>query len=242
LVAITHSSNVTGTMNPIKEIGEICKNENIIFLVDAAQTAGCVPIDVYEMGIDLLAFPGHKGLLGPLGTGCLYINEGLALEPARYGGTGIYSEMKMQPDELPFRYESGTQNAPGLAGLHAGVSYILDKTVESVCEQEQKLTGILMKELSAIKDVTVYGYPSEGPRTSAVSFNIKNMNCTEVAMILDTSFDIAVRAGLHCAPDAHITLGTMKVGGTIRVSSGVFTTEDDIMKLVSAIKEILSDS
>lgn len=242
MVVMTHSSNVIGTINPIKEIGEICKNENIIFLVDAAQTAGSVPIDVDKMGIDLLAFPGHKGLLGPLGAGGIYIKKGIELTPARYGGTGIYSEMKTQPDELPFRYESGTQNVPGLAGLYTGVEYVLNKTVESICKYEQNLTEMLMKELSVIDEVIVYGYPCEGTRTSAVSFNIKNMDCIEVAMILDTSFDIAVRAGLHCAPDAHIALGTMKLGGTIRVSAGIFNTEDDIMGLVSAIKEIIADN
>ena len=238
LVVITHASNVTGTINPIQKIGEICRNEKIVFLVDAAQTAGAVPIYIEKMGIDMLAFPGHKGLLGPLGTGGLYIAEGLDVNPLRFGGTGVFSDMKLQPDELPYRYESGTQNVHGLAGLNEGVQYILSRTVESIFEHEQKLTSLLTNELAKISGVSVYGYPYDNARSTAVSINIESVDCLDAAMILDTSFDIAVRSGLHCAPDAHITIGTAKTGGTIRASAGVFTTEDDIMRYVEAVKEI----
>jgi cysteine desulfurase family protein len=238
LVVLTHASNVTGTVNPLGAVGALCRERGVLFLVDAAQAAGSLPIDVEAMSIDMLAFPGHKGLLGPTGTGGLYLAESAKVEPARYGGTGVFSESPLQPDELPYRYESGTQNFHGLAGLDAGVRFIMDETREAIHAHELHLTDALIGGLSEIPRVTVYGPPPGAERASVVSFNIEGVNCAEAAMALDASFDIAVRAGLHCAPDAHRTLGTFEQGGTIRVSPGYFNTEDDIARCVEGVAEI----
>jgi cysteine desulfurase family protein len=240
LVVMTHASNVTGTVNPLAAIGELCRNRGILFLVDASQSAGSLPIGVSEMNIDLLAFPGHKGLLGPTGTGGLYIAKSVSPlpEPCRVGGTGVFSELALQPEELPYRYESGTQNFHGIAGLAEGISFILEKTPAAIHAHERGLTELLMEGLREIRGVTVYGPPPGGERAAVVSFTIEGVDCTEVAIILDTSFSIAVRAGLHCAPDAHRTLGTFERGGTVRVSPGYFNTEADITRCVEGVAAI----
>ena len=240
LIVITHASNVTGTVNPISEIGSLCKKKNIIFLVDASQSAGSLDIDVDKMNIDLLAFPGHKGLLGPSGTGGLYIkdSDNISLIPSRYGGTGIYSEMPLQPEQLPFYYESGTQNSQGLAGLNAGVEFILNETPQKIHHRENKLISYTLDRLNDMKDITIYGPNGKTEQASVISININGVDCTDAAAILDTSFDIAVRSGLHCAPDAHKTLGTFDQGGTLRISPGYFNNFDEIDKLIDAIKEI----
>jgi cysteine desulfurase family protein len=240
LVVITHASNVTGTVNPLAAIGELCRNRGILFLVDAAQSAGSLALDVSGMNIDLLAFPGHKGLLGPTGTGGLYIAKSVLPlpEPCRVGGTGVFSELALQPIELPYRYESGTQNFHGIAGLAEGVNFILDKTPAMVHARERDLTGLLIEGLREIKGVTVYGSPPGSERAAVVSFTIEGVDCMEIAIILDTSFGIAVRAGLHCAPDAHRTLGTFERGGTVRVSPGYFNTEADIARCLEGVAAI----
>jgi cysteine desulfurase family protein len=242
IVVITHVSNVTGTVNPIGAIGEICRNEGIPFLVDGSQSAGAVPIDVNAMCVDLLAFPGHKGLFGPQGTGGLYIKEGLSLTPSKYGGTGVHSELLLQPSEMPYMYESGTLNMPGIAGLGAGVRFILEKSVRAVQEHEIQLTNVLLDGLNSIKGVKIYGPRRGVERAAVVSVNIEGVSPMEAALILDTSFGIAVRAGLHCAPDAHKTLGTIDAGGTIRISPGFFNTEKDIEQCLEGLAAIAAEN
>lgn len=238
LVVINHISNVTGTVSDIASIGRICREKGVPFLVDASQSAGFLRIDVQDMNIDLLAFPGHKSLMGPQGTGALYIRPGLVLEPLKRGGTGSYSQMLAQPDSVPDRYESGTVNVPGIAGLGAGVRYILDEGIGAIHEKETRLTEKLVTELAEIDGVTVYA-PSPGhERGSVMSFTIDGIDPQDVAIILDEEFDIAVRSGLHCAPYAHRMLGTLETGGTVRVSPGYDNTEEDIAAFIEAIRAI----
>lgn len=241
LMVFTHISNVTGTENPISEIGSLCSRRGILFLLDAAQSAGVQPINVQRMNIDLLAFPGHKGLLGPQGTGGLYIKEGVKMLPLRHGGTGSYSELLSQPEQLPDRFESGTQNTPGLAGLAAGVRYIIDLGVELIQEKETRLANRLIHGISELQGITIYGPPAGPKRSGVVSVNLNGIDAMELSFILDNVFDIAVRAGLHCAPDAHATLGTLNNGGTLRFSIGSFNTEEDIDFCIDALTQISKD-
>ncbi len=240
LVIMTHGSNVTGALNPIEEIGAVCQDAGVPFMVDASQTAGAIPIDVVKMHIDLLAFPGHKSLLGPTGTGALYVAPGVSPRPIRSGGTGVFSEVRLQPDTLPYYYEAGTQNTVGIAGLAAGARYLLERSVSAVYHQEQQLLQRLVTSLSEIPRVTVYG-PLSGPRAAAVSFNIEDMDCADVAMILETYYNISVRSGLQCAPDTHRLLGTIGMNGTVRVSPGLFTTEEEIDAFLDAVREIVEE-
>jgi cysteine desulfurase family protein len=242
LVVLTHASNVTGTVNPIADVGALCRNRGVFFLVDASQSAGSLPIDVETMNIDMMAFPGHKGLLGPTGTGALYIAEGVPVKPSRYGGTGVFSESPTQPDEMPYRYEAGTQNFHGLAGLEAGVRFIADTGTDAIHAHELRLASLLLDGLRDISNVTVYGPPPGVERAALVAFNIDGVNCAEAALILDASFDIALRSGLHCAPGAHRTLGTFDIGGTLRVSPGFFNTDEDIARCLEGVTAIASEA
>ncbi|WP_026895553.1 aminotransferase class V-fold PLP-dependent enzyme [Clostridiisalibacter paucivorans] len=233
-IVMTHASNVTGTIFPIKDIGKIAKKHNIIYMVDSAQTAGVYDLDVKDMNIDLLAFPGHKGLLGPQGTGGLYIREGIDLAEMKKGGTGSKSNEIEQPKILPDRYESGTSNTPGIAGLNDGVNYIVEKGMENIRRHEENLTKRFISGLESIKEITIYGPSDLEKRASVISMNIKDFDSSEVSYILDSSFDIATRSGLHCAPLAHKTLGTMNIG-TVRFSIGPFNTEEDIDQAINAV-------
>ena len=239
LVVITHASNVTGTIQPIQDLIRIAHNAGAAVLLDAAQTAGHVRISMQDMGIEFLATAGHKGLLGPLGTGILCIGDGLesSLRPLRYGGTGTSSELLEQPLEMPSRYESGNANVPGIAGLGAGAEWILKESVERIHEKIQALTQRLMEGLQEIPGVALLS-PQHTQNVGIVTFNIRNQDCREVAMILDQSFQIQCRAGLHCAPLAHRTLGTFEKGGAVRLSPGVFTTDDEIQAVVEAVHAI----
>jgi selenocysteine lyase/cysteine desulfurase len=190
------------------------------------------------MNIDLLAFPGHKGLLGPQGTGGLYIREGLVLETLREGGTGSRSESLAQPAEGPGRYESGTANTAGIAALGEGVSLLLQEGPESVGRREALLVSRLVEGLASLPGITLYGPPPGADRGAVLSLTLKNTDPAQAAMILDNTFDIAARGGLHCAPEAHRTLGTLESGGTLRLSPGYFTTEAGIDCCVRAIREI----
>jgi cysteine desulfurase family protein len=241
LVVMAHASNVTGALNPIEEIGAVCREMNVPFLVDAAQSAGAIPIDVVKMNIDLLAIPGHKSLLGPAGTGALYVSESVSPKPYRSGGTGVFSEVRLQPEQLPYYYEAGTPNTVGVSGLCAGARYILERSVSSIYLEEQRMVQHLIDGLRAIPKVTVYG-PLTFPRAAAVSFNINGMDCADVAMILETYYDISVRSGLQCAPDTHRMLGTFDMGGTVRVSPGLFTATEEIDAFLTAISEIAEDA
>ena len=237
LIAITHASNVTGAIEPIKEIGALAREKGIPFLVDAAQTAGALPIDVEEMNIDLLALAGHKSLLGPQGTGALYIAPGINPEPLKYGGTGGGPAGDDQPMELPDRFEAGTMNTPGIAGLGAGVKFILERGVGEIRQHEVKLVEKLMKGLSSIEGLTIYGPPAADQRASLVSFNMKEMDPSAVTVSLDTDYRIMSRGGLHCAPDAHRFLGTFPEG-CVRLSPGCFTTLEEVDIVISAIADI----
>jgi len=238
LIILTHASNVTGTIMPVAEVGRIARRHKLLFLVDAAQSLGILPVDVQEMGIDLLAFPGHKGLFGPPGTGGLYIRPGLHLRPLLEGGTGSQSGSLLQPETLPDRYESGTLNAVGIAGLGAGVKFVLAEGIGRIREHEQRLVGRLLRGLDTIPGIVVYGVRDSARQAPVVSFTIRNYDPGEVAVILDQVFGIACRAGLHCAPDAHRTLGTLAGGGTVRLSPGYFNTDEDIDLVLAAIGEI----
>lgn len=237
LVAVTHSSNLLGTIQPVAEIGAICKRKGIRFLVDAAQTAGILPVDVEAMNIDLLAFPGHKGLLGPQGTGGLYIHPGIDLEPLHHGGTGSQSEAVDQPQVRPDRYESGTQNTPGIAGLGEGVKFILNEGVDTIHAKECKLVRRMMEGLMGIEGVELLGPEIGEDRTGIVSFRLTGADPSEVAFILDQSFQIAVRAGYHCTPLAHQSAGTAETGA-VRASVGYFSTDADVDALIGAVNEI----
>jgi cysteine desulfurase / selenocysteine lyase len=237
LIIMTHASNVTGGLMPIREVAVLARRHGILFMVDAAQTAGLVPISVTGLGLDLLAAPGHKGLMGPQGTGFLYIGPGISLRPLKEGGTGSQSEIEIQPDFLPDRMESGTLNTPGLAGLGAGVDFLLQQGVKKIRQKEISLSRIIWSELGHNERIRCYGPERAEDRTSPLSFNIRSLNPSALASILDTAYDIAVRAGLHCAVQAHRTLGTFPEG-TVRVSPGFFNTEKDIEFFLEGIRKI----
>lgn len=237
LAVVNHSSNLLGTIMPVAEIAELTKKHGIKLLVDAAQSAGIIPVDVRAMGIDMLAFPGHKGLLGPQGTGGLYINPELDLVPLLHGGTGSQSEAREQPQVRPDRYEAGTQNTPGLAGLKAGVQYVLNETVQKIHTKEWTLTQRLLEGLKSVNGVKLMGPDLGEQRTGIVAFNLTGVDPSELSFILDQHYRIAVRAGFHCTPLAHACAGTTETGA-IRASVGVFTTNGEIDTLTMAIKEI----
>ncbi|MBA4392467.1 MAG: cysteine desulfurase [Desulfobacca sp.] len=237
LIILTHASNVTGGILPISEVGALAHKHGFLFMVDAAQTAGLLPISVADTDIDLLAAPGHKGLMGPQGTGFLYIGPDISLHPLIEGGTGSQSELEIQPDFLPDRLESGTLNTPGLAGLGKGVDFLLHQGLEKIREKEISLSKRLWEGLKQNKKIRLYGPEQAEDRTSTLSFNMTNLNPQVVASILDTAYNIAVRAGLHCAALAHRTLETFPEG-TVRVSPGFFNTDNEIDFLLQAIGAI----
>jgi len=239
LITLNHASNVVGTILPVAEVGQIARHHDVLFMVDAAQTVGCYPIDVETMNIDLLAFSGHKGLYGPQGVGGLYLRKGMEqrIEPLTYGGTGSHSEYEYQPDFLPDKYESGTPNTVGLAGLGAGVRFVLSQGVSSMQRKEETLTQLLLQGLKAIPRVTVYGDSDTRRQVAVVSFNISGLTPSEVAMQLEEGYQIMCRAGLHCSPAAHKTMGTFPQG-TIRLSPGHFTSPEDIEITLEAVQEI----
>jgi selenocysteine lyase/cysteine desulfurase len=230
---------VTGVIQPIEEYGAVTLRRHLIFMVDAAQTAGKYPIDVQASNIDLLAFSGHKGLFGPPGTGALYIGNRVNLDSLREGGTGSYSEEEEQPAILPDRYESGTQNSVGISGLGAGLKYIREEGLEKIIAREQSLTDSLIEGLLKIPEIVLYISKDRLKQAPVISFNIKGFTPGDVGTILDQTFDIKVRTGLHCAPMMHKTIGTFPLG-TIRLSPGYFNTAEDIEITIKAIEKISS--
>jgi len=241
LVIMIHASNVSGTIMPIGEIGKICSENGVLLLVDTAQTAGALPIDVEAMGIDLLAFTGHKCLLGPQGTGGLYIREGVQLEPLKEGGTGSESALETQPDMLPDRYESGTHNAMGLAGLRAGVQFILSQGVQNIRDRESELTAYLLDKLREMDAIQIYGPQDTEKQVGVVSINIAHHRPEDIGYALDAVYGIMVRTGLHCSPCAHRTIGTID-RGTLRISLGYFNTEAEIDHTAQALSQIIQRS
>ena len=240
MVVMTHCSNVTGTLQAIEEIGPWCRDNGILFLVDAAQSAGLFPLHVEEMCIDLLAASGHKSLLGPPGTGFLYVRKGLDMRPLIYGGTGTLSDSELQPEELPERLESGTLNTIGLAGLRAGLAFIEKEGFDRVQSHEQLLLQQLLKGLAALPGVVLHGGGAAGGRQgSAVSFTVDGIDPAALGFRLDREHGICCRVGLHCAPEAHRTIGTYPEG-TVRVSPGYFNTSQDIEHFLSALRELIT--
>ncbi|HEY2841765.1 MAG TPA: aminotransferase class V-fold PLP-dependent enzyme [Pirellulales bacterium] len=244
LVVMSHASNVTGAIQPAAEVGQIVHDHGALFLLDAAQTIGEIPLDVEQLQVDLLAAPGHKGLLGPLGTGLLYLRPTVAehLPSFRQGGTGSHSERDRQPDELPDKYEAGNMNVPGIAGLGAGVRWLQAQGIESIRERGIELTRQLLAGLSALAGVRVYGPEGAEARVAVVSLTLKGYDPQELATMLDTAFNVQPRAGLHCAPHMHRALGTASGGGTLRFSLGPFNTESEVDTAVNAMTEIATQT
>jgi cysteine desulfurase family protein len=240
MVILNHASNVTGTLLPANEVGSIAKKYDLLFLVDAAQTAGAYPIDVERNGIDLLAFTGHKSLYGPQGTGGLVIGERVnekEMVPLKQGGTGSRSEFEEQPDFLPDRFESGTPNGVGIAGLLAGVRFVLEKGVEQIHQQESRLMDRLIEGLKEIPQLKFHGPENRKDRMATLSFNLEQLSSSEIALRLEKEFGILCRPGLHCAPAAHRTIGTFPEG-TVRFSLSLFSTEEEIETAIQAVSSI----
>jgi len=239
MLVMNHCSNVTGALQPIEEIGPWCREQGILFMVDAAQSAGLFAIDASEMAIDLLAVPGHKSLLGPTGTGFLFVHPDLVLRPLLYGGTGNFSQSTTQPEEMPERLESGTLNTVGLAGLKAGLEFLESAGLDNVRAHERKLVGMLIDGLQGVEDVTLYGPLGSEWHGGAFSFNIKNVDPSMLGFRLDREYGICCRTGLHCAPEAHGSIGTLPQG-TVRLSPGFFNTAEDIEQTLKAIRTIVA--
>jgi cysteine desulfurase family protein len=237
LVTLVHASNVCGAIQPIAEVAKLAKEHGALFLVDAAQTAGVLPLDFSTLGADMVAFPGHKGLLGPLGTGVLWIREGLDIVPLVEGGTGTQSALRQQPAEMPERCEAGSHDAAGIAGLSVALDYILQRGVPAILAHERGLAGHLREGLVFIKGVTVLGPKDSQHYTGVSSFTVNGFDPSEVGMILDSKYDIMVRTGLHCAPMAHQAMGTYATG-SVRASVGPFSTTADVDSLLNAVTEI----
>jgi cysteine desulfurase family protein len=237
LVVMIHASNVHGVLQPIEEYGALARRRGLLFMVDAAQTVGHYPVDVAADNIDLLAFSAHKGPLGPPGVGVLYIGERAELDTLREGGTGVQAEADLQPAVLPNKFEAGTINSLGVAGLGAGLKYIQENGLPKLMSHEAELVQRLQLGLSEIEGVTGYFPRDKFKRAPVISFNIKSYDPGEVGTILDQAFDIKVRTGLHCAPAAHRTLGTFP-RGTVRLSPGVFNTLSEIDCTLEAVRQI----
>jgi len=237
MIAITHASNVLGTVQPISEVGRIAREHDILFLVDAAQTAGVIPIDVQAMQIDLLAFPGHKGLFAPTGTGALYVSPRVKVQPWREGGTGGDSSSETQPREYPYFLEGGTPNVLGVAGMSAGIQYVVERGLHEIHAQESALVERFRARLLAIGGFTIFGHANPEQRVATLSFRSEVLPATELGGILDQAFDIAIRPGLHCSPYIHRAVGSFPEG-LVRVSPGPFNTEADMDQLADALAEI----
>ncbi len=237
MICILHASNLTGTIMPIEEVGKIARDKGLLFMVDAAQTAGVIPIDVVKDNIDILTFTGHKGLFGPQGTGGIYLRPGIDVIPGRFGGTGSLSEYLKHPEIMPDLLESGTLNSPGIAGLLAGVKYISDTGIEKIKAHSQKQMDILLAGLRELKEVKIYGPMDSKCQTSVLAFNIKDMDCGDAASVLDFEYGIITRSGLHCAPLAHQTIGTFE-SGVIRISPGYFSSPEQIEYVIKAVHEV----
>lgn len=237
MICVLHASNLTGSIMPIKDIGQIASENGVLFMLDAAQTAGVLKIDVEEYGIDILAFTGHKGLLGPQGTGGIYVKPGINIKALKEGGTGSLSEHLEHPEFMPDKLESGTLNTPGIAGLLAGVNFINKTGMGSIRQHEQMLMSLLMDGLREIEAISLYGPDDINGRTAVLAFNIAGMDCGEVSTILDYEHGITIRSGLHCAPLAHATIGTIN-SGACRFSPGFFNTIEEMEAAVKAIHKL----
>src|SRR3989338_4709518 len=233
LISVVHASNVFGTVLPVTEIGNVCRKKGIIFMIDAAQTAGAMPIDIEALNVDIFAATGHKSLFGPQGTGFLYVKEGIEPLPLVDGGTAEDDDML----EIPDRLEAGTMNTPGIGGLGAGIEFLLNEGVEKIRKHEEGLIRQILDGLKGIKGISIIGTTDEKKRTCLVSFNMEGKDTSDVGYRLDNEFNIMLRCGLHCAPHAHKAAGTYP-SGAVRVSPGYFNTSDEIEEFLKAIREI----
>ena len=238
LVIINHASNVIGTLQPVGAIGRICREEDVPFAIDASQSAGKVPIDIDKLNVDIVAFTGHKSLLGPTGIGGLYVREGIEIRHTRAGGTGVRSADRLHLDEYPYRLEYGTGNVLGIAGLHAGLKWIEGKGIDNLHRHEMKLAHMLRDGLRELDGVSLYCQEDLADHIAVVSFNIDGMEALDTGTLLDGEYNIACRTGLHCAPLVHEQLGTDKIGGAVRMGIGPFNTEDHIKTAIEAVAEI----
>ena len=248
LVAVNHASNVTGALQPVAAIGAVCRAAGVLFLTDIAQSLGHIPVDVQAMNIDLAAFPGHKGLLGPLGTGGLYLRPGIAglVRPVRVGGTGSRSEQETQPETMPDRYEPGSQNAVGIAGLGEAVKWLADRGAE-VFRHDRALRQAMLKGLAELKawgpgaganGMRLLGPTGVDARVGVFSLTHELLSPQEIAAVLEQEYGILVRAGLHCAPRAHAAMGTRETGGAVRLSVGAFNSVEDVTRACGALGEV----
>ncbi len=237
LIVSTLSSNVNGIIMPIEEIGYIAREAGVVFLVDASQGAGSLSVDVEKQNIDMLAIPGHKGLLGPQGTGCLYVRSGIRLKPLMEGGTGSNSEYLLQPEQMPDLLESGTLNTPGIVGLGCGAGFVAEKGADEINKYKYKLTKLLIEGLDDIGNVIHYSVNDIKRNSGIAAINLGDMDSTELSYILDSEYGICTRAGLHCSPGAHRTLGTSN-RGIVRFSAGCFNTVSEILYTIKAVENI----
>jgi selenocysteine lyase/cysteine desulfurase len=237
LIAVIHASNVVGTINPVAKIGRLARLRGIPMLVDAAQTAGAMRLDVQSDCMDIMACSGHKGLMGPQGTGVLYIDKGIDFDPLMEGGTGSDSEMLEQPLFLPDKFESGTLNTPGIVALSAAVEYIMERGVDDIREHELKLTTELLEGLKGIQRARVFGPPEARDRMPVVSFNLDGMDPAYVGQCLDDEYGIMTRVGLHCSPMAHKAMGTFPQG-SVRASMGCFNSSSDVDRLLEGLSKL----
>lgn len=244
LFVLAHVSNVTGAIQPVEEVGAIAKSHGVRFLVDAAQSIGHIPVLAKQLNADLIAAPGHKGLLGPLGTGILYIAPGMEehLRATRQGGTGTTSESDLQPETLPEKYESGNHNVPGIIGLGAALQYLTERSLDDIRRHEQQLTARLLDGFQSLKNVTIHGPRDALHQVGVVSIVIDGYDPQEVATTLDAAYSIQVRSGFHCAPLMHASQGTNQQGGTVRFSIGAFNTIEQIDHAIQAVGEIAASA
>jgi cysteine desulfurase family protein len=238
LVIVNHASNVIGTIQPIKEIGEICRKKGVPFAVDVSQSAGKIPIDIEKLNVDIVAFTGHKSLLGPTGIGGLYVREGIEIRHTRAGGTGVRSAVRTHLYEYPYRLEYGTHNTLGIAGLHAGIKWIQDKGMEKLYDHEMQLTTMLRDGLKDVEGITLYCQDDLMNHISIFLFNVDGFEALNTGTMLDVDYNIACRTGLHCAPLIHEHLDLVEIHGGVRFGIGPFNTEEHIQTAITAVKEI----
>jgi cysteine desulfurase family protein len=238
MVVVNHCSNVIGTIQPVADIGKICKGQGVYFILDASQSAGAVPIDIKAMGIDVLVFTGHKCLMGPTGIGGSYVMDDIPVRYTRYGGTGVRSAQETHLEEFPYRLECGTLNLVGVAGLNAGVNWVLEQGIEKIHEKELALWKKLRAGVESIDKAVTYCAENGDARNPVLSLNIQGMDSGDVGTILDVDYNIACRTGLQCAPKVHVGIGTDKIHGTVRLSIGPFNTEEHIDRAIEAIADI----
>jgi len=240
MVIVNHSSNIIGTVQPVSQIGKVCKEANVYFVLDASQSAGIIPIDIKEMNIDIVVFTGHKCLMGPTGIGGSYVKDHVKINSTRFGGTGVRSAQKTHLEQFPYRLECGTLNIVGVAGLNAGIKWLNKQGIANIHNHEITLWDKLRKGLQNIDKVTTYCAESIENQNAVLSFNIKGFEAGDVGVMMDVDYNIACRTGLQCSPKVHERLGTIDLHGTVRISAGPFNTEEEIELAIAAVEDIAS--